>query len=350
VSFVNIATMFSQMMESFVSFTLADTINIIQQQQEREQIERLSSREYCMDLQRMRMDMVHTIREELRDFMSLRISSLDHMLVIESLMVSLGFKFVCEGTFPVSEEDGAIYNDTQSWALRIYAVLGALALIFPIAALLLTIYMRFEADKMSLICVDTVADFVWDALESVDLEDMVETRCRRPKRSVTFGDGAWYQDWYSRSTFMLCPHRRPATRQKSSARLQALVSEFTVMSKVAKKKIGLGTSQAELEIMRERQCDIKLVRKLSVVSDALVNKSGELTFFDKISRITLFLLGAGILFATLDCAVLMGVIYQRDFPSNPWVMMLYSGIVALGACGNIFMLVWIVVKFGPSAP
>ena len=55
----------------------------------------------------MRMDILNTIREEMRDQVAVIMSSLDNLLVVATLMLSIGFGFVVEGTFPpeVSEED-----------------------------------------------------------------------------------------------------------------------------------------------------------------------------------------------------------------------------------------------------
>ncbi|CAJ1327071.1 unnamed protein product [Effrenium voratum] len=53
----------------------------------------------------MRIDILNTVREEMRDQVTVIISSLDNLMVVATLMLSIGFGFVVEGTFPPAEKD-----------------------------------------------------------------------------------------------------------------------------------------------------------------------------------------------------------------------------------------------------
>ncbi|CAE7232651.1 unnamed protein product [Symbiodinium natans] len=93
----------------------------------------------------MRIDILNTVREEMRDQVTVIISSLDNLMVVATLMLSIGFGFVVEGTFPPAESDYD-YDETQKVFLVAYAILAALALVFPLFCLMLTIAARFEVE------------------------------------------------------------------------------------------------------------------------------------------------------------------------------------------------------------
>merc|ERR1719503_341323 len=58
-----------------------------------------------MALQSMRINVLNTIREEMRDQLSRIIASLDNIMLVATFMLSFGFGFVVEGTFPPSQSD-----------------------------------------------------------------------------------------------------------------------------------------------------------------------------------------------------------------------------------------------------
>ncbi|CAK9028540.1 Uncharacterized protein SCF082_LOCUS18407 [Durusdinium trenchii] len=60
----------------------------------------------------MRIDILNTVREEMRDQVTVIISSLDNLMVVATLMLSIGFGFVVEGTFPPAEKDYE-YDDLE---------------------------------------------------------------------------------------------------------------------------------------------------------------------------------------------------------------------------------------------
>eukprot|EP00434_Breviolum_minutum_P036963 symbB.v1.2.032761.t1/scaffold3958.1/size47484/2 len=146
------------------SMTLGEAIGIVQQWHSYNQDQLWSKRGYDIGLQSMRIDILNTVREEMRDQVTVIISSLDNLMVVATLMLSIGFGFVVEGTFPPAEKEYE-YDDLERQLLIVYAVLAALSLVFPLACMMLTIAARFEAPrkniKRSLVYTPFLPGFVW---------------------------------------------------------------------------------------------------------------------------------------------------------------------------------------------
>ncbi|CAE8700412.1 unnamed protein product [Polarella glacialis] len=132
-------------MGSMLSLSVGEIVPILQQWHQYNRDETWSKRGYDIGLQSMRIDILNTVREEMRDQVTVIISSLDNLMVVATLMLSIGFGFVVEGTFPPSEKDYE-YDDVQKPFLVVYAILCALSLVFPLACLMLTIAARFEVE------------------------------------------------------------------------------------------------------------------------------------------------------------------------------------------------------------
>ncbi|CAJ1461132.1 unnamed protein product [Effrenium voratum] len=92
-------------MGAAASLSLGEAIGIVQQWHSYNRDELWSKRGYDIGLQSMRIDILNTVREEMRDQVTVIISSLDNLMVVATLMLSIGFGFVVEGTFPPAEKD-----------------------------------------------------------------------------------------------------------------------------------------------------------------------------------------------------------------------------------------------------
>lgn len=90
---------------------------------------RWSEMDYFLQVRQVRVDIMNNVREDVQDIYEKDLRILDTGLVVAVLILDVGFGFVVEGTFP--ERD-----PSQKMTRRVYAVVAALALIFPFFSLI----------------------------------------------------------------------------------------------------------------------------------------------------------------------------------------------------------------------
>jgi len=90
----------------------------------------LAKRNLNMDKRSYHMNMVGSIREDLRDLCSQQYSQIDTIMVVSTLVLSFGFGFVFEGTFPGLEDNTKLFYDVPVLMIP-YAVLLGLSVILP---------------------------------------------------------------------------------------------------------------------------------------------------------------------------------------------------------------------------
>lgn len=81
---------------------------------------------FALDRRALNVDLVNTIREDLRDLCSQRYGRIDNLMVVNTLVLSFSFGFCCEGTFPEAE-----YYREEHFFMCIYALFMGLTLVFP---------------------------------------------------------------------------------------------------------------------------------------------------------------------------------------------------------------------------
>ncbi|CAK9097256.1 Uncharacterized protein SCF082_LOCUS45624 [Durusdinium trenchii] len=148
----------------FLSVTVAEAIRVLQQHKACERHETWSRRECAAALRMVRIDMINTVREEMRDQVTVVIRSLQDLMVMSSLVLVVGFGSVCEGTFPDTEAETeypglqnffleAKFQDVPSLSPvsfgQLYASLAALTLVMSLGSLLLAMVLSMEARSAS---------------------------------------------------------------------------------------------------------------------------------------------------------------------------------------------------------
>lgn len=98
-----------------------------------------AKRAYGLDQRALSIDILNTVREDMRDLFQARATRLDNLLVVITLMITVGFGFVVEGTFPPAESDET--------ALCIYACLCGLSLVCPFWGLVWTLECKAYLDN-----------------------------------------------------------------------------------------------------------------------------------------------------------------------------------------------------------
>ena len=66
---------------------------------------------YKLDQRSLNIDIVNTIREDLRDMMGQRSGRIENLMVVNTLLLSFAFDFVTNGTFPPT-------GDNSPWCVR----------------------------------------------------------------------------------------------------------------------------------------------------------------------------------------------------------------------------------------
>lgn len=76
-----------------------------------------------IDKKGLSIDLVNTVREDLRDLFQSRATRIDNLMLVNTLLLSFSFGFVCEGTFPP--------GDSEEGMLVVYVVLCGMTLVAP---------------------------------------------------------------------------------------------------------------------------------------------------------------------------------------------------------------------------
>eukprot|EP00927_Polykrikos_kofoidii_P017066 TRINITY_DN17749_c0_g2_i1.p1 TRINITY_DN17749_c0_g2~~TRINITY_DN17749_c0_g2_i1.p1 ORF type:complete len:539 (+),score=84.38 TRINITY_DN17749_c0_g2_i1:109-1725(+) len=309
-----------------VALNTGEAISICQQAHMWLRNETWSKREYDIGLQSMRIDILNTVREEMRDQVTVIISSLDNLMVVSTLMLSIGFGFAVEGTFPAAERDYD-YDEFQLYILIVYAVLCALALVFPLASLMLTIAARFEVEMCQQ---DVMGDLQRHLLKALMEES---------GRSCQTGDCKGHS---SKASLL----RRPAVSAPTSLS-QACVQHS---------RHGSAELQSRFEAVKRfpSQAKERLTKKigslffsdrvgqiadsdLPVIADSLLQK---VTHYHRLYPIAQMCLWMGIVCSVLTNCLLLGLYFKANFPTTVWMWRFYSGILGLCAVGSVVFLIW----------
>ncbi|CAE8581283.1 unnamed protein product [Polarella glacialis] len=372
-------------MGSMLSLSVGEIVPILQQWHQYNRDETWSKRGYDIGLQSMRIDILNTVREEMRDQVTVIISSLDNLMVVATLMLSIGFGFVVEGTFPPSEKDYE-YDDVQKPFLVVYAILCALSLVFPLACLMLTIAARFEVE----LCQQDVmgdlqkhllkalqkdqSDLLDDALESSPLNGIRRFAVsatvdglgsfRGAAATPSSSSGPTPTPWHrqtapglSASPSSLTPtsvtsrqQHQPRQQQQEHATksgprgLQRGRSAPPVGQRGDKSpgaslrdavhsglKRQLGTLMSADHVGHIAEDEVRLI------AEGLLQKVNHYHTLYPIAQLFLWL---GMLSSVLLCSVLLGLYYQANYPNTPWMWRCYSGILVACAIISVFFFVW----------
>jgi len=76
-----------------------------------------------IDKKGLSIDLVNTVREDLRDLFQSRATRIDNLMLVNTLLLSFSFGFVCEGTFPP--------GDSEEGMLVVYVILCGMTLVAP---------------------------------------------------------------------------------------------------------------------------------------------------------------------------------------------------------------------------
>lgn len=320
------------------TLSLGEAIGILQSWHSYNRDETWSRRGYDIGLQSMRIDILNTVREEMRDQVTVIISSLDNLMVVATLMLSIGFGFVVEGTFPPAETDYD-YDDTQKVFLVAYAVLAALALVFPLFTLMLTIAARFEVELCQQ---DVMGDLQKHLLKALrrDRLDALETKAASP-RSDEAAPGRHISSpssssWSQQPSRVLRGRSAPALGRTTPVFGRKLTPPCKDFGKALRgglqKQFGnFYTFFYEDTVGRIAEDEVKLI------AEGLLQKVNHYHFLYPIAQLFLWL---GMLSSVMVCCVLLGLYYQANYPNTPAMWRCYTFILVVCVIGSVIFLLW----------
>eukprot|EP00929_Paragymnodinium_shiwhaense_P061917 TRINITY_DN30922_c2_g2_i1.p1 TRINITY_DN30922_c2_g2~~TRINITY_DN30922_c2_g2_i1.p1 ORF type:complete len:318 (-),score=35.86 TRINITY_DN30922_c2_g2_i1:349-1302(-) len=104
---------------------------------------RWSEIDYYLQVRQVHIDTQNNMREDIRDLYDMHKGQIDNALIVSTLMLTMGFGFVVEGTFPPKGEP----ENQWEVGLRVfYSVVAALALICPFLSMLSLMECRRRLD------------------------------------------------------------------------------------------------------------------------------------------------------------------------------------------------------------
>jgi len=120
---------------------------------------RVETRNFQIDQLITSIGALHAIREDARDLFKARLQRLDNLLFVTTLLLTVGFGCVLEGTFPPPE---AAQED--EFELCVYATLCGLALVFPFFGLLCIVQCKGFLEHAFQVCVNETKNILTDQI------------------------------------------------------------------------------------------------------------------------------------------------------------------------------------------
>jgi len=338
---------------AFSLLSVGEWAQIAQSWHQLQRDETWSRRGYDMGLQSMRIDMINTVREEMRDQVTVIISSLDNLMVVATLMLSIGFGFSVEGTFPPPEHDYD-YDEVQQCLLVLYAVLAAFSLVFPLACLMLTIAARFEVELCQQ---DVMGDLQKHLMKALQEDQPTQLRMNDQGRAEAVA-AAVHRHMYGGSIPEVTPTSRTgdigsAVRSAVSTATTPLLPPESMRGREASDAGPAAAQRWAARSLSTQGFQAVRERFMSLVSPEVVGRIAEdeivllaegllqkVNHYHKLYPIAQLFLWLGMLCSVLVCSVLLGLYFVANFPSTPWMWRLYSGTLCVCAMLSVSFYVW----------
>lgn len=291
----------------------------------------------CMDLDAMgiRLDALSTIREQKRDEVFEIMSSLDNLMVVSTLMLSIGFGFVVDGTFPPKKaerlSDWPLLNVDP---LVVYSFLAALSLIFPFWSLVLGVHMRYELEHEVAVHMKEFKHQLFNVLKDNKIKAPKDEEAQIPDAPQTDlmdvdGDEGHSPDATQRSMARRLLDKLRCGRRASEAwRSRVTGPAARIADSVRHTFTPVNIERFELE-----KAEIRKWAKRDMLQRLKLYR------FLKLAKIFLWM---GIFCSIFTSAILLGLYMQQNFPDTPNMWMVYSSLVTVNGLIGIFTVVrWI---------
>jgi len=294
----------------------------------------------------MRIDILNTVREEMRDQVTVIVSSLDNLMVVATLMLSIGFGFAVEGTFPPAERDYE-YSEVQQFCLVLYAILAAMSLVFPLACMMLTIAARFEVELCQQDVMGDLQRHLLKALHKDQQDESDDQPLLQKLASVLSAKNVVGQPpaGSPRPNGQASASTGPPPPQGDAVEGSPDASDTSTrpldgFKRVLSHQFGLLFSD---DVGRVAEDEVRLI------AEGLLQKVNHYHTLYPVAQLFLWL---GMLSSVLVCSVLLGLYFAANFPETPWMWRSYSGILASCAILTVSFYIWMKYRMlrEPLAP
>lgn len=293
----------------------------------------------CMELDAMglRLNALSSVREQKRDQVFSVMSNLDNLMVVSTLMLSIGFGFVVDGTFPPKKAEGltdwSILWLVQVDPLVVYSFLAAWSLIFPFWSLVFCVRMRSELQheieghmkefKMQLFNVleETRIEPPQDSDDGEDLEKDTGGDDDVPELQIEAPQGLLDR---LRSK-LRCRGRAPHTKFKRFCNRRI----YRPVSKVAR------NVHQQFKLPSRERYELE---RGDILKWADRDLHKRLHWYNAYMGWAQFFLWSGIFCSVFTSALLLGLYMQQNFPSTPLMFKVYSCIVTVNGVGGIVVV------------
>lgn len=260
-----------------------------------------------MDSQGMRMDLVGTIREEIRDQIQVAVSTLDNMMVVATLLLSIGFAFASEMTSP---PPCSPCTSIEKYLHFTYTLFCALSLVLPFWCLMFTLRIRYEVDHVM-------------------------------KRNVRELQGVLVKI-LNEKTIASAQNRRAAAPRTFSRGRAGRHGRRTWLNDFGRKAMEVHTAD-DLRLQEEEVAEVA-----RWVEEDLMSNIKSYNFYYPLAQTFLWL---GMLSVVVTCSVLHSLHLADTYQEEPWLWQTYAFIVTFSAViGVIFMaFLWTSGVVSPAA-
>lgn len=252
----------------------------------------------------------------MRDQIFLTMSCLDHIMVICTLLISIGFGFVMEGTFPPTEDQLASVELSvfQVVLLHLYTLLAIAALLCPFLAMMFVLLIRQELDISVREEMAGLQHHLLRALEKATMEDFDATLEPYEEQAVRDEDELFETSSESEDS------------EVSSASSDGHRSSASIKGRKSAKASQTYSQKYDRDYVgRVARDEIRIIKLAFPTTTKLF------------SRAQVFL-RMGIISALLLCALLNGINMQWKYPSVPFMWCFYSIPIVVSTCFAIRFL------------
>ncbi|CAE8626349.1 unnamed protein product, partial [Polarella glacialis] len=275
--------------------------------------------DYYLQVRQVHIDTLNNMREDLRDLYEMDSRKIDNSLIVTTLMLSIGFGFVVEGTFP---PPGKV-SQTEEVLRVTYAVVAGLALICPFWSMLSLVESKrrldFFMDKFThgfyVLLRKRIDGFVEESRHSVSIRS---SHLVRHTQDLP-------QHWPQRLPQM-CPKR--ASNRASERRARPKLWEPGAAWQ------GEGEDEDEVETTSSGLVGQNGNTRPEDIQFVLMLHNSYTEWWDHwcswIYSAAGVFLWLGIVFNVLCCALLLGMYFRDSYPDTPSMWKAYVLVVGSG--------------------
>eukprot|EP00929_Paragymnodinium_shiwhaense_P002117 TRINITY_DN102309_c0_g1_i1.p1 TRINITY_DN102309_c0_g1~~TRINITY_DN102309_c0_g1_i1.p1 ORF type:complete len:390 (-),score=59.22 TRINITY_DN102309_c0_g1_i1:114-1283(-) len=310
--------------------------------------------DYYLQVRQVHIDTLNNLREDLRDLYQMHKGKLDNSMIVATLMLSIGFGFVVEGTFP---PEGPVKGPWEATLRVVYACVAGLALVCPFWSMLCLMECRrrldYFMDRFTHEFYEKLKDrcerFIDDSSSAAKITGSVVKHTFDLPRAVPSASDLCPKracDEGQNKSWFRCAHRAPpparverappATpiRPGDSAGFLATAGQpllpLSASGDSTEAAGGFGgaasprvryNNSAPSEVGQDMRLVFQLHEDYNDWWD---------TWCFGVYRLSKLFHWGSILFNVGCCAILLGLYFAENYKETPWMWKSYTGVVCLG--------------------